>query len=495
MLIRNVRPVPLTPVPPAPGAPATSEPIDLELPHAGHPGQVVDADGAWGIPGLWDAHVHLGQWTLATSRLDTSDADSVEAALARVRTRLGARPGEAVVGFGHRPGPWPEQPTTAALDAVTEAVPIVLVSGDAHHGWLNSTALRLLGLPHRQEVVSEDEWFDASARLSDVLGSERVDAGAYATTLRAAAALGVTGLVDLEFGDSPLTWADRWAPGVDVLRVRAGTYAADLDDVLAAGLRTGDAIDGHDRLRVGPLKVISDGSLTTGTAWCCEPYADAGAPPDHVAADHGAPNQSPEELRELLARAHAAGLDVAVHAIGDRAVGVALDAVAAAGARGSIEHAQLVRPEDVRRMAAAGVRASVQPAHLIDDRDTTDRVWPGQGSRSFALRWMVDAGVELAFGSDAPVSALDPWLAMAAAVHRTGDDREPWYPEQSLTAREALAASVDGVRTLTAARDVVLLADDPLKVVGGPAEVARHLRSMRRAVLLTVIGGEVVHQA
>lgn len=483
MLIRNVRPVPL-----APGAAASTEPVDLELPLAGHPGQVIDADGAWGVPGLWDAHVHLGQWTLATTRLDTSAADCVEAALDRVRARLAARPGEPVVGFGHRPSAWPVPPTTAALDAVNNLVPVVLVSGDAHHGWLNSAALRALGLAPRDEVVSEDEWFDASARLGEVLGSEQVDTDAYAATLRAAAALGVTGIVDLEFGDSPLTWADRWSPALDLLRVRSGTYAADLDDVLAAGLRTGDPVDGHDRLRVGALKVISDGSLTTGTAWCCEAYA-ATAP-----TTYGAPNQSPDELRELLVRATAHGLDVAVHAIGDRAVGVALDAIEAAGARGSVEHAQLVRHDDVRRMAALGVRASVQPAHLLDDRDTTDRVWPGRGGRSFALRWMVDAGVELALGSDAPVSALDPWLAMAAAVHRTGDDRAPWHPEQSLTAQEALAASVDGVRHLAAARDVVLLGDDPLRVSGPSAEVADHLLSLRKQVLATVVGGEVVHR-
>ncbi|MBE7325818.1 amidohydrolase family protein [Nocardioides sp. Y6] len=492
MLIRNVRPVPLTaglPGVPGGGVPASSEPVDLELPDAGEPGQVVDADGAWAIPGLWDAHVHLGQWTLATSRLDTSEADSVEQALDLVRARLAERPGEAVVGFGHRPRVWPARPTTEALDRVTEAVPIVLVSGDAHHGWLNSTALRLLGLAHREEVVSEDEWFDASARLSDVLGSERVDAWAYEASLRAAAALGLTGLVDLEFGDSPLTWADRWTPALDLLRVRTGTYAADLDDVIAAGLRTGDAIEGHDRLRVGPLKVISDGALTTGTAWCCEEYANTHPP------TQGAPNQSPEELRELLTRATGAGWEVAVHAIGDRAVQMALDAVEAAGAHGSVEHAQLVRLEDVRRMAALGVRASVQPAHLIDDRDITDRVWPGRGARSFALRWMVDSGVQLALGSDAPVSRLDPWLAMAAAVHRSGDEREPWHPEQSLTAREALAASVDGVRRLREARDVVLLADDPLRDVGPSAEVAAHLVAMRRQVLATIVDGRVVHHS
>ena len=115
-------------------------------------------------------------------------------------------------------------------------------------------------------------------------------------------------------------------------------------------------------------------------------------------------------------------------------------------------------------MAALGVTASVQPAHLLDDRDVSERLWPGRGDRSFALRWMLDDGVRLAMGSDAPVARLDPWLAMAAAVHRTVDDREAWYPEQSITPREALAASTDGWGTVAEGHpaDLALLDTDPL---------------------------------
>ena len=96
-------------------------------------------------------------------------------------------------------------------------------------------------------------------------------------------------------------------------------------------------------------------------------------------------------------------------------------------------------------MAELGVVASVQPAHLVDDRDVSDRLWPGRGDRSFAFRWMLDDGVRLALGSDAPVARLDPWLAVMAAVHRTVDGREPWYADQAITLREALAASTDGL--------------------------------------------------
>ena len=159
----------------------------------------------------------------------------------------------------------------------------------------------------------------------------------------------------------------------------------------------------------------------------------------------------------------------------------ALDAFEETGARGGIEHVQLTTRDDVRRLAALGVRASVQPAHLLDDRDVTERLWPGRAERCFPLRWMVDAGVDVVLGSDAPVSPLDPWLAVAAAVHRSADEREPWHPEQAITAREALAASTDGWGTVAVGHpaDLVLLDADPL-AGDSDREHARAAAGLRR---------------
>jgi predicted amidohydrolase YtcJ len=273
------------------------------------------------------------------------------------------------------------------------------------------------------------------------------------------------------------------------------TYADTLEDVIAAGLRTGDPLPGCDeRATMGPLKIISDGSLNTRTAWCCQPYADA----HRLEYPCGQANLDGAELRDLLGRAHGAGLEVATHAIGDAAVAEALAAYAETGARGSIEHAQMVNRDDVRRMAELDIRGSIQPAHLLDDRDLTEKIWPGRAERCFAFRWMLDDGVELTLGSDAPVSPLDPWLAIAAAVHRSGDDREPWHAEQALTPQEALAASVDGQPTVAVGSrgDLVLLDRDPLagfEPGGDTAKVGESLRTM--TVALTVVGGRVVHSA
>ena len=181
---------------------------------------------------------------------------------------------------------------------------------------------------------------------------------------------------------------------------------------------------------------------------------------------------------------------MATHAIGDAAVGAALDAYAATGARGSIEHAQLVTRADVRRLAELGLRASVQPAHLLDDRDLTELIWPGRAERCFAFRWMLDDGAALVLGSDAPVSPLDPWLSIAAAVHRSRRRPGAVGPEHALTAQEALAASVDGQPMVAGGSrdDLVLLDHDPLAVTDDPRS---YLRGM--SVALTVVAGEVVH--
>lgn len=480
-----------------------ASPVDIRLregriaevgPRLTSAGAVVhEAGGALAMPGLWDGHVHFGQWAAMTRRVDVAGTESPDEVLARVtRHLLTERPERGVVvqGYGWRMAGWGRQPSTAELDAVAGDHPVILISADCHAGWLSSAAFRSLGLPVRPGHLDEDDWFPIYTQLADL----PEDPGAVRTSLvnaqRQAALKGVVGIVDMEFETGRLEWPLRTAAGLDLLRVRTCTYPEGLEDAIAAGVRTGDVLDERGLVTMGPLKVITDGSLNTRTAWCCEPFVTD----DDLGDPHGKRSVDPEELTELLRRAGAHGLDGAVHAIGDAALLDALDAYAASGARGSIEHAQLVRMEALGRFADLGLIASVQPAHLLDDRDSTEALWPDRLERCFALRSMSDAGISLRLGSDAPVSPLDPWLAMSAAVHRSADEREPWAPEQAITPREALLASTDGVSELAVGGpgDIVLLAEDPCPAgLPGTAEQAARLRDAK--VLATFVGGRLTH--
>jgi len=494
LLIRQARLVPVG------GVPAPAGTVDLRVAggrvtelapslRADGADEVLEADGRWLVPGLWDQHVHLGQWAANSSRLDlsstTSPDDAVRLVAAEIASRGGGSRDTVVQGFGHRTAGWARQPTVAELDAVSGDLPVVLISGDAHHGWLNSAALRLLDLPPREGVVEENDWFPVFARLDEVTQTRGGRRTAYAKVLDAAVRRGVVGVREMEWADNATEWAQRSDSGLAVLRVRTATYAVGLAETIAAGRRSGDVLDEAGLVTMGPLKIISDGSLNTRTAFCHDPYVGT----DVLEHPHGRPNNSPEELAELLAQATAHGLDVAVHAIGDAAVGVALDSFERTGARGSIEHAQLVATDDVARMGRLGVVASVQPAHLLDDRDVTFRCWPDRADRCFPLRSMLDAGVRLALGSDAPVAPLDPWEAMAAAVHRTADERDEWNAAETLTVAQALTGSVDGATTVDvgSAGDLVLLDADPLAGPGSGPEAAARLRAM--SVAATVVAG------
>ena len=490
LLVRGARLLPLDgPVPDAPVDLRIARGVLVEVgPTLDRRGEEeLDAAGRWAVPGLWDAHVHLQQWSRSLVRLDLAGTAGPQDVTARVAAHLSALPDDAalVVGYGHRSAGWARRPTVVELDAVTGRRPVVLVSGDAHHGWLNTAGLALLGLPHQDGPVEEAPWF---AVFPQVEALEQPGEQALRRAVREAAARGVVGVVDMEWEDGPHLWPERVAAGIDLLRVRPATYESGLDRVLAEGLRTGDVLaGGRGLVTMGPFKVIFDGSLNTRTAYCCAPYAGPDGAPWQ-----GVLNLTPQELAEVVARARAAGLESAVHAIGDAAGTAALDAFQAAGARGSVEHVQLVARADVPRFAALGVRASVQPAHLLDDRDITTSLWPGAADRCFALRSLLDAGAMLALGSDAPVARLDPWLAMAAAVHRSADEREPWTATEALTPAEALAASTDGRRLRPGVPgDVVLLDDDPLAAEGGTAAAARRLRDVR--VAATMVAGRVTH--
>lgn len=429
------------------------------------PAPVVRLDGRFVIPGLWDEHVHMTQWALAANRIDLSGAASAREAAAVVRSAL-SEPrtgGEGcgsltVVGVGFRDAVWTDVPSLELLDGATGGLPTALLSHDLHCVWLNSAAAARYGARvDSSGLLREEPAFELTRELGK-LPDAVVDAWVQEAS-QAAAARGIVGIVDFEMTWNREVWLRRVAGGFGSFRVDAGVYPQDLARAVAAGMRTGQELDGGaGLLRVGPLKVLIDGSLNTRTAYCVDPYPHGG---------RGLLTVSEPELLELLVRAGESGFEPAVHAIGDAANEVALNAFEKAGIAGRIEHAQFVRGQDFARFGELGLTASVQPAHALDDRDAADSNWAGRTDRAFPLRSLLAAGANLALGSDAPVAPLEPWTAMSAATTRARQDwRAPWHPEQALTRQEALAASTRGrgrIRVGDTA-DLVVLDGDPLAV-------------------------------
>ncbi len=447
-------------------------------------GEVLDGGGAWAVPGLWDNHVHTVQWALGTERVTLGSAASAAEAAA-IMAAAAPLPDGRKVGSGFRDAMWPDRPTLALLDSVTGEVPTYLINADVHSTWLNSAALRLEGFDGDDGMLREEEAFEISRRLNAV-DPDRGDIAVRAAGERAASR-GVTGLVDFDMAWNADAWPRRVAAGFAAHRVEFAIYPFDLERAIRAGLRTGEPHDhpgapdaGRGLIHVGPLKIISDGSLGTRTAACSHSYP--GDP-----ENFGVLTVPPADLTELLTVATGSGLAVAVHAIGDRAVTGALDAFTVSGAVGTIEHAQLVRHADLARFARLGVVASVQPQHALDDRDLVGHHWARQTSIGYPLGALRDAGVELRFGSDAPVAPLDPWQGISAAVTRTDDEREPWHPEERLTREQALQASVRTSLRPGEPADIALCGLDPLVASGSD------LRGM--PIVATLLSGRLTHGA
>lgn len=424
---------------------------------------VLDAGGRTLLPGLWDAHVHMTQWASARRRVDLSGARSARAAAELMAEAYDPRRAsdEPLIGFGFRDGLWPDRPHPSLLAWAPERRPVILVSNDLHTAWLSRAALRALGrTDHPTGLLREQECLDAVARLGQVDG-ETVDQW-VAEAATAAAARGVVGFLDFEYADNVTDWRRRAARHRLDARVICSIYPAYLDTAVKEELRTGTILPGSGgQVAVGPLKLFVDGSLNTRTALCGDPYPETPA-----TGRFGVVETPPDALVRLMTRGAEHGIQPAVHAIGDRANSIALDAFEHVGCPGRIEHAQLIDRRDLPRFARPGLVLGIQPAHATADRDVADRYWAGRTGRAFAYADLLRAGATLQIGSDAPVAPMDPWPGIAAAVHRTDDDREQWHPEQAIGLDDALAAACGGRRSPQVGdpADLVLVEHDPARL-------------------------------
>lgn len=491
--------------------------------------RVIDARDRAVIPGFNDAHVHFVGGGLALDKINLLDATTVEEIQERIRNWAGANPDRPwVLGRGWYYQPFPGGlPTRQLLDAVVADRPAHLVSYDGHTVWVNTKALRLAGITRRTPdptngtIVKDPRTGEPTGVLKEAAMAllrhlvPPVTREDRARALRAAVAeaqrYGVTSVQVAGTTIEDLELFDEAARAGD-LRVRV--YAA----VSTNGTLDEPALERLEALRrkytdgalfkSGALKISLDGVIESHTAAMLAPYSNR--------ADAGTPTIAPDALNRSVRLADARGWQLMTHAIGDRAIRMALDAYAhaersnppaARGRRHRIEHLETVDPADIGRFGALGVIASMQPFHGSPSPAQID-VWTRnigdeRAARGWPYRSIARARGRLAFGSDWPVVSLNPMLGVHTAVNRATPDGLPeggWYPDEKLPLKSAIDAYTSGSAwasfdeqrkgTLTAGMlaDIVILSDDVFSSKATLASLAD-----TRAVV-TVFDGKVVYQ-
>ena len=473
---------------------------------------VLNAAGGLVLPGLADGHTHFIDGGFQLASIDLRDAATPQAFIRRLKeyaARL--KPGEWITGGDWDHTLWRGAPLPRRdwIDSVTPNNPVFVNRLDGHMALANGAAMRAAGVteatpaPFGGEITSggvfKDQAMGLIWRAAPDPSPEQRDS-ALARALAHAASLGVTATAHMS-----ASWADlatyRRLARADRLTVRVGVYLP-LDDWRAVADSVAAHGAGDDWVRIGGVKGYMDGSAGSRTAYFFEPFSDS-------AGYRGLMQHSEADMRAWIGGADSAGLQVAVHAIGDRANAILLaiyDSVARAhGARDRRfrdEHAQHLRSQDITRFGAQGVVASMQPYHAIDDgRWLEQRIGPVRIRTTYPFRTLLDSDAPLAFGSDWSVAPLDPLLGVYAAVtRRTLDGRNPggWVPEQKISVGEALRAYTYGNAwatfneqkwgTLAPGRyaDVVVLDRDPFAV---PAESLGAVKPR-----FTIVGGRVVYR-
>ncbi|MFT4933135.1 MAG: putative amidohydrolase YtcJ [Natronomonas sp.] len=459
---------------------------------AGVDTDVVDLGGRHLLPGFVDAHTHLEIVGRRLREVDLAGVDSRSACLDRLR---GAEPDHRaddwLVGFGYDESRWDGDPLTREdLDAVSDERPVAAFREDLHVVSVNSVALER----HRESMPADDVR-TADGEPTGVLVEGAADAideatrpgpGAMREYLLAAQehahARGITAVHEMvRRSDAPRVYRDLDTAGDLTLRVRLNYWADHLDAVLETGLRTNH---GSERVRVGAIKTYVDGSIGGQTARLTAPYADS-------ETERGLLLESRTALTDLVERADDAGLQVALHAIGDEAIDVALDALADRdGTRHRIEHAEVLTDDRVGRLADADVVVSAQPNFLKWAREDglyDARLGPERRRQTNLFGRLQAAGARLAFGSDC--MPLDPLFGIQQAV--TAPD-----PDQTLSVTDAVRAYTRGAAYAGFdedrlgriepgyCADFVVLADSPWAV---PADALADID-----VAATVVDGAVV---
>jgi predicted amidohydrolase YtcJ len=484
--------------------------------------RIIDARGQLVLPGFNDAHVHFLSGGFQLASVDLRDAATPQEFAERIRRFAAALPpGKWITGgdWDHERWPTNSLPTRELIDAATRDRPVFVSRLDGHMALANSRALQLAGVtrdtpdPDGGLIVRDRKTGEPTGVLKDAamsFVSAKIPASTFEEKLAAArtatehaARLGVTSVTDMSAGADVGVYQELLHRGELKTRIYAIAPLPQWQRLAQTGVR---AAFGSDRLRIGGLKGFADGSLGSSTALFFEPYTDA---PETrgLAGDEMFPQGA---MLQRVLDADRAGLQVMIHAIGDRANDQILEIFEQVTTRNGprdrrfrIEHAQHLRPQDIPRFARGRVIASMQPYHCADDgRWAEKRIGAERAQGTYAFRSLLDAGATLAFGTDWNVAPLDPLAGITAAVtRRTLDGKHPdgWVPAQKISVEETVRAytvgsayaefaeQVKGTLAPGQLADLVMVDQDIFKIPPAQIETAR--------VQLTVMDGRVVYEA
>lgn len=474
------------------------------------------------VPGFNDTHCHMLLTGKSYDELDLRGVRSFEEIIQRGQAYIKERqlpPGTWVVGgnFDQNIFDPPILPDKHVLDAISTVHPILLDRVCGHVATANSLAMSLSGYDGTENIPGGAVDKDANGEPTGILWEAALDRfkllipkatvetvkHALTTTMEKASAAGLTSMQSNDTGSIPVelimeACKELEAEGHMSIRIFEEVSAPTLpllEKFLELGLRTGD---GNDFFKIGNIKLFADGSLGARSASLRKDYCDD-------PGNRGIAVYSQEELDELVLRAHQAGMQVAVHAIGDGAVAQCVQAFQKAweydhkDLRNRIVHCQFVDEELLNTMASNHIAADIQPPFVPSDSPLTSSRLGVRENGGYVWKSMINKGIRVGGGSDSPVETFDPIWGIHCAVNRTDENLLPkggWHPDEKLSVEEAVKLyTSDGAYlsfeehkkgTLEAGKlaDFVVLDQNLFEI---PAD---HIKDTK--VLMTVLGGKIV---